>query len=68
VCEFIANGVLFMKFNIHQKEGIFIIILMVAAYFVFYAIFSLFPGYIYHSFATNMSSILVWLSFFITLG
>lgn len=68
VCEFIANGVLFMKYNVHNYEGIILIILMVAAYFVFYAIFSLIPGNIYHSFNTNMSIILVWLSFLIALG
>jgi len=57
-----------MKFNVHNFEGIILIILMIASYFVFYAIFNLFQGYIYHSFATNMSILLVWLSFFIALG
>jgi hypothetical protein len=68
VCEFLANGVLFMKYNVHNMEGIIIIILMVAAYFVFYAIFNLFPGYIFHAFTTNMSILLVWLSFFVSVG
>lgn len=68
VCEFIVNGVLFMKFNVHNFEGIIIIILMIAAYFVFYAIFNLFQGYIFHSFNTNMSILLVWLAIFVSIG
>jgi hypothetical protein len=62
-CVFVANIVLFLKFNIHHGYSMFVFFLMILAYFFFFFLESLFLAFpqIYLLFVQTFSQPLSWL-------